>query len=240
MAVHYKTRGFVFKKEDRMESDRVFSVFTKEYGRIEVYGKAIRKIASKLKSGIEIFSLSELEFIQGKNKKTLTDAVFLETFSRAYSSVEHYQIACNISELVDQVIHGQEKDEAILQLLIEVFEKLNSKSLSENGRQLLYHYFFWNFMEVLGYGPELSVCAVCAKKLQPLQLYFSSKEGGIMCASCQSIHTKGRKIASETVKVMRLLLKKEWELLLKIKIDQGITDALKKVSDAYYTYVLAK
>ena len=44
MTVHYKTEGFVFKSVDRLEADRVFSVFTVDFGRIEVFGKSIRKI----------------------------------------------------------------------------------------------------------------------------------------------------------------------------------------------------
>ena len=63
MAVHYKTKGFILKKEDRLESDRIFTVFTYDFGRIEIFGKAIRRIASKLKGGIDIFSLSEITLL---------------------------------------------------------------------------------------------------------------------------------------------------------------------------------
>ena len=77
MSLYCRTEGFIFKKEDRNDSDRVFSVFSKDFGRLEIFGKAIRKIDSKLKSAVEIFSFSEIEFVQGKNRKTLTD-VFLQ------------------------------------------------------------------------------------------------------------------------------------------------------------------
>ena len=80
MAVHYRTQGFIFKKDERAESDQILSVFTKDFGRLELKAKAIRKIASKLRPDIDMFYLSEIEFIQGKNNKTLTDATKIEKF----------------------------------------------------------------------------------------------------------------------------------------------------------------
>jgi len=66
MFIHHRTRGFFIKKENRGETDQLFTVFTQAYGKVEILGKAIRKISSKLKSGAEIFYLSEIEFIQAK------------------------------------------------------------------------------------------------------------------------------------------------------------------------------
>ncbi len=80
MALHYRTCGFVIKKNDIAEADRIFTVFSQDFGKIKILGKAIRKITSKLKSGIDTFYLSEIEFIQGKTYKTLTDSVVLEKF----------------------------------------------------------------------------------------------------------------------------------------------------------------
>ena len=83
MTTRYKTRAFVFKKNDVNESDRVFSVFTDDFGRLDIFAKAIRKNVSKLRSGIDIFFFSEIEFIQGKNRKTLTDAVLKDKFNNS-------------------------------------------------------------------------------------------------------------------------------------------------------------
>ncbi len=152
MAVHYKTRGFIFKKEDRAEADRFFSIFTREFGRLEVFGKAIRKINSKLRGGIDLFHISDIEFIQGKNKKTLTDAVITQKFNSITDSPEKSVMAGQISNLLDDFIKGEERDEKILQLIIETFEKLDRLE----PRQLMYYYFFWNFVALLGYAPEFS------------------------------------------------------------------------------------
>lgn len=80
MFVHHRTKAIVLKKVDRKEADQLFTLYTEDFGKLTVLGRAIRKISSKLRSGIEIFYLSEIEFIQGKAYKILTDAVLIEKF----------------------------------------------------------------------------------------------------------------------------------------------------------------
>lgn len=236
MSLQYKTEGFVFKKEDRFEADRNFSVFTKDFGRIEVLGKSIRKIASKLRSGIDIFSFSEVEFVQGKTRKTLTDAIVLKKPSNIYTP-EKLKISYYISNVLDDFIKGEEKDENILQLIDDTFAKL--EEYTKEDCSIIYYYFFWNFMAVLGYQPELSNCPVCQQKLNPYNLYFSNKEGGVICRSCYASRRDSVKIKSDIVKILRLILKKDFDILSKLKISQEINDSLSKISEGYKNYLLS-
>ena len=88
MTTQYKTRAFVFKKNDRNESDRMFSVFTDEFGKLDIFAKAIRKINSKLRKDFDIFYFSDIEFVQGKNVKTLIDAARIKKFSEINLSTQ--------------------------------------------------------------------------------------------------------------------------------------------------------
>jgi len=104
MAVHYRTQGFFIKKADRGEDSRLFTVYTKDFGKLKILGRAIRRIRSKLKSGAENFCLSEIEFIQGKSHKTLTDAVLLDNFSVIRKDLKKLKIVHQSTELLDEFI----------------------------------------------------------------------------------------------------------------------------------------
>lgn len=239
MTLRHRTEGFIFKKKDRLEADRIFSVFTKDFGRIEIFAKAIRKINSKLRGNIETFSLSEVEFIQGKNRKTLTDALLIEKFKNIENVPEKMEVAYRISDVLDNFIRGEEKDDNVFNLLDDVFNKLNNLFPPSFSRQeLVYAYFFWNFISVLGYSPELSKCPVCIKELNPDSLYFSNKEGGIICKNCYIAKKDGIKIKSDIVKILRLFLRKDWNILSKLKIESSAQKLLKEVSDNYCDYLL--
>ncbi len=236
MAVYYRTEGFVFKKEDRLESDRIFSVFTRDFGRVEIFGKAIRKINSKLRAGMGIFSLAEVEFIQGKNKKTLTDAIAIKKFNNFAEQPEKLLLAQRISEVVDNFVKGPEQDEKIFDVLCDALSVLNDAGASAS--EFICPYFFWNFISVLGYEPELFNCAACHQKLTPHNLYFSNSEGGVLCENCYGIKKDALKINPDVVKMLRLVLQGDWETVSNLKLEKISQKLLQEVTEYYYFYLL--
>jgi len=165
MAIHYRTKGFILKKADSGEADRIFTVFTKEFGKLKILAKAIRKIGSKLRGGMEVFYLTDIEFIQGKTYKTLTDALLIDNFQNLRKDLKRLKIAQDISEMTDGLIRGEEKDEKVWNLLKTVFRELDKISLSIKECWLIYYYFLWNFLSILGYKPQLNFCSICQRKL---------------------------------------------------------------------------
>ncbi len=239
MFTHYRTQGFILKKIDRGENDQLFTIFTKDFGKLEILGKAIRKISSKLRSGAELFYLSEVEFIQGKTYKTLTDAILIENFPNLRKDLERLPTVYKISEILDDLIKGQEPDEQIWQLLKETFEKLNTGYRLQTTSYKLYYYFLWNLLSVSGYQPELYNCSLCQKKLAPEELYFDPKQGGIVCNNClKELKTPLPRIDSDTVKILRLFLRKNWNILGKLKLKDAHFKALENVSENYLNYIL--
>jgi len=240
MAIHYRTRGFVLKKDDLQEADQVFTIFTKDFGKLKIIGKAIRKIKSKLRGGVEIFYLSEIEFIQGKNHKTLTDAIVIEKFKNIRNSPKKLKAVYQIAEILDELVAGQEKDEKIWDLLTEVFGKLNEgteflstlRNSVPLSRELLYYYFLWNLLSILGYQIDLYNCANCQKKLQPEKLYFIPEEGTI-CGECLN---EGEVISPDIIKILRLFLQKDWQTLSRLKIADSYEKSLEKISEDYLSY----
>jgi len=271
MFVHHRTSGFILKKVDRRENDQLLTIYTKDFGKLEILAKAVRKIFSKLRAGAEIFYLSEIEFIQGKTRKTLTDAILIEKFENLRKDLKRIKIAYKISEFLDNLILGQEADEKIWRLLLETFNKLNTRaaaksksaslsfppssrkrdSVGEEERMFfeykIYYYFAWNLLLILGYRPELYSCVLCQKKLVPVKLFFSTKGGGVICQKCfkelklgkspHQIWCGGKEITAETIKILRIILKKDWTLFSKLKIEKPNLRSLDTIINEYYLYI---
>ena len=231
MTVQYKTQAFVFKKNDRNESDRFFSVFTDDFGRLDIFAKAIRKINSKLRKDVDIFYLSEIEFIQGKSHKTLIDANNINKFGNITKDFKKLKIVYKVSELLDSFIKGQEKDTKTFNLLTDFLGKLGEGSDKMKSYQLAYQYFFWNFMDLQGYKLEVNNCIACRSKLAPDNIYFSGKEGGIICSRCFKSDVRAKRINADIIKVLRIILSKDWELLLKLKIEESSQKLLYIISE---------
>lgn len=231
MAFKYRTKGFIFKKNDINESDRVFSIFTQDFGRLEIKAKALRKITSKLRADIDIFYLSEIEFIQGKNNKTLTDAVKIKKFDTLQEDFKRFKIAHRVSEVLDNFLKGQQKDDKAFDLLNEFFDRINHNSLKIKNYQLVFQYFFWNFLSVQGYHLEVENCATCRGRINPYNVYFSNKEGGIICEDCLSYDKDAKKVNSDVIKILRLILKKDWDIISRLRVGLSSQNLLEEVCE---------
>jgi DNA repair protein RecO len=140
-----------------------------------------------------------------------------------------------MAEVLDKFIKGEEKDYNLFNLLNESFQKLDDCNLKKEKHMLVYYYFLWNAFSCLGYRSEVRRCASCSGKLISYQVYFSGKEGGIICKNCFEFKTKSsdyvKKINSDVVKILRIILSKEWQILSKLKIDPDTQKLLSDVSE---------
>ncbi|MFH1841208.1 MAG: DNA repair protein RecO [Candidatus Nealsonbacteria bacterium] len=237
MAVHYRTKGIFIKKTDRGETDQLFTIYTEDFGKLDILGRAIRKIRSKLRSGAELFYLSEIEFIQGKTYKTLTDALLIDSFQNTRKKLKRLAVVHKIGEVLNGLIKGQEADEKIWQLVYSTFLKLDKE---EKNWEFIYYYFFWKILSFLGYEPELHHCVVCQKKIIPGILYFSSGEGGLVCDKCFEEKKEAEEVSQNLIKILRILYSKDWKFVSKLKIGPELEKSLKNISENYLNYILGK
>jgi DNA repair protein RecO (recombination protein O) len=241
MAVHYRTRALILTEENLREADQLFMVFSKNFGKLKVLGRAIRKIKAKLRGNLRLFCLSEIEFIQGKTYKTLTDALLINDFSELKKDLKKIKAAHQIAEILDTLVGGEGVDEDIWRLLNETFDRLNSLQFTVHGLQLLYYYFLWNILAILGYRPQLYRCPLCQKKLEPKELYFYPEAGGIVCSDChKKKEIKAIPIRSDTVKILRIILEKNYSMLKKIKIKKQNLRKIREVSQKFLSFVLTQ
>jgi len=240
MFTHYRTRGFVTKKEDKGEADRLFTFFTEDFGKLELLARAERKIGSKLRAGLEIFYLSEIEFIQGKNQKTLTDSILINKFPNLRADFKKSKVAYAIGGIVNRLVKGQEQERKIWDLLKEVFGELNKNSSRIQTWSLIYYYFLWNLLSFLGYELELQRCVLCQRKLRPEDVFFSSRDGGAVCGGCRKSVKEPEKISSNVIKVLRIFLKRDLKTLGRLIIGEKEMKEISSFSKRYLSEVLEK
>ena len=199
------------KKADRGEADQLLTIFTRDFGKLEILARAVRKISSKLRAGTELFYLSEIEFVQGKTHKTLTDAILIGKFKNLRSDLTKLKIAHKIAESADDLIKAPEQDPKIWQLINEVLDKLNSYTLHAARYTIIYHYFFWNLVSLLGYQPKIQDCRV-----------------------------QGKEIDCDIVKIIKLILKKDWKVLPRLKLEPSHLKLLKEAALWYRVKIVAE
>jgi DNA repair protein RecO (recombination protein O) len=123
----YKTEGIIIKAADLGELDRLLTIYTKGYGKIQARAISARKKTSKLNSLLQSFTHNNFLLVKSKTIDIVTDVEVINSFNYLYNSLNNLAYAFYFSELIDKLIPAPERDENIWRLVSRVFEVLNQK-----------------------------------------------------------------------------------------------------------------
>lgn len=149
----YKTHGIVLKRQDFGEADRLITFFTKEYGKIKVLAKGVRKITSRRAGHLEVFEETKCTLYQGKTFDTVTEVTRINTTQFPRENLATVSYAYYLCELVDLLLPERQEHTDIY----EVFQySLLSLMTAENQRSMdmIVSQAALEFLRVLGYLPE--------------------------------------------------------------------------------------
>ena len=217
MATHYRTRAFILRKGQRGEADSIVTAFSEDFGILRLRATSGRKIASKLRGGIEPISFSELEFVRGKVYNRVTDAVQIEAYGGIKQNLVRLRCAMAMTELLLDSLKGEMSDKNIWNLLKESFDTLN---VSTAQSALLYYYFLWNLFSYLGYSMQFSYCVTCQNRIGKIG-YSSFQDGGVRCGSC--VVKKQEGVPMYTLYTIESLLQENASTVLaRLRIDKQL------------------
>jgi len=222
MFFQHQTRAVVLNAAERGEADKEVLFFSESFGRLKVLGKSIRKIDSKLKGQIPLFSLSRIDFIQARHYKILTYAETEENFERIKNNLSKLKVAYKIRDLFQRFVTEPEKDDNLWNLLLNGLQTLSTAKLTENELRLFYICFFQRFFALLGYSLELYKCSSCGKKLLPQKEFVFSRKGAL-CEKCFKKERNARlaKISINSLKILREIEKEPFARVRQIRIEQS-------------------
>lgn len=133
------------------EVDRLLTIYTKDFGKILVRAKSVRKNQSKLKGHLELFLQSHFLIAPGKNLDIITGAETIERFSELHQRLPCLAAAYYLSEVIDKTMAGPEKDENIWRLILSNFQGLNQE---KPNIKALINDFENMLLGFLGYGSQ--------------------------------------------------------------------------------------
>lgn len=120
----YTTDAIVLKKTESGEADALFTLYTKEYGKIRALAQGVRKNEAKLKGHLEPLNLASISFVLGKNGERLTHAALINPWPAIWGSFEKLKAAHAVADLADKNTMPGERDPHLWELLLRGFEAL--------------------------------------------------------------------------------------------------------------------
>ncbi len=228
-----KTKGIILHTHPFKESSLFCSIFSKDFGKLNLLAKGARRPKSKLCGTLEPFNHSEIIFYKREFKETYTisDAVIIDDFESLRQSTLKVAGCEAICEFIDRTQTIEEPNIRIYNLALSFLNKLCSAEENLTGLWTLIMLF--RLLKFVGFEPHLIDCVICHKKVntEPI-LNFSIVKGGLVCAS----HFDSSVITLDN-QVLNPILNRG-ENLFPDKADINICRELKHLFETYIYYHL--
>ena len=107
-----KTKGLVIKKIDFGEGDRIITVFSENFGKIDLLVKGIRKSKKRDQSSVDLLTLSNFTFYKKGDNFILNTIDSIEFFYDLKKNIEKLEIVSYILSVINEVVlPGERKKE---------------------------------------------------------------------------------------------------------------------------------
>lgn len=232
----FRLQALVLHHLDWGEADRLITLFSREEGKRRAVAKGVRKLRSRKSGHLEPFSQVNLLLARGKDLPIITQVETVESFSALREDLRLLGYASYIVELVDRFTIEEDPNPEVYQLIVHTLQRLSQGA--EAGFEA--RYFDLQFLNAMGFRPELTECVVCREKIQPLDQYFSFELGGVVCPACHQKIPTTIALSMETLKYLRHLQRSTYNEARKASISPMMLAEMESILQRYYTHVLER
>ncbi|MFA5047887.1 MAG: DNA repair protein RecO [Patescibacteria group bacterium] len=148
------TTGIVFKKSDYGDYDGCYTIYTRDFGKINAIAKGTKKVTSKLCGNLEPYSAVELMLAQGARLKRIAAVKTINNYSSIKKDLVKIVIASYFIESVDNLTVWEAEDGRNFDLLLQFLTALDQDIDYRNAFLLLNKNIF-ELLKYLGYEPEI-------------------------------------------------------------------------------------
>ena len=234
-------------RKDWREFDQIVSLYTKEYGKIELLARGVKKIVSKNSAHLEPFSNIFVESVRGKEIDHLTRVVPILFFPNIRQDLAKSLAAGYAVSFLEKSMETREPDERIFDCFLSwlkfVEKQIDFNFILLDGLMIMILSFF-------GFQPIIEKCVVCEKAIKnmikenladstfnKIGFYFSG--GGVICQNCrikkEEIREKIFDCGLPEISGLQVLLKGDWRVINEFEMEEKEKKALHRL---VYEFVL--
>jgi DNA repair protein RecO (recombination protein O) len=158
----YTSEGIVLARRNFGEADRILVLYTKNFGKISLLAKGIRRPKSKKRGHVEVFNKIKFQAVSGRGLDLITEAEVIEDFSEIRGSLRRVSLAYYLMEVIGKITHEGEENVKVYDLLLETLTKLKSAKMLK----ILRLQFVTDLLIILGYWPEGRALSFPDEKLE--------------------------------------------------------------------------
>jgi len=227
----YKTEAIVLRGRNYGEADKVLTVFTRGLGKIQAIAKGVRKPQSRLRGGVQPFTLSDMALHTGRTWDIITQTEPRSVWLGTQASLETMVLASYLAELLDVMLPERECNGQVFDLACRAFAALSGPDpeLTARASEI-------QLLGLMGYKPVLTVCAHDGKALGGDRIAFSARLGGALCRECAGVEPERVQVSRVALSVLASMERMDLANVHRLKLSQPLRRELEDTLRYYLTY----
>lgn len=151
----YHTEGFVLSGHSVGEANKYFWIFTRDFGMVGAMAQGIRLLQSKLRYSLQDYSYSRISLVRGKNVWRIVGAIKENSVHNPLNdSRDKFELLAKTFSLLQRLVRGEEKNEALFNHIFSVSEFLKKENLDETLLRNCEYLLIIRILHSLGYMAE--------------------------------------------------------------------------------------
>lgn len=211
-----KTNAFVLRRQDFRDYDRIYTIYTSDFGKMSLLARGARKIKSKLAPHLESFGEVRVNFARGKVFTHLSGAGTVCAHKTVLANHEKIALISECFRLLDKFVKPEEGDTGIYDLLRSTISAIGPVQSADLWKVRVY--FFWRLIDILGYRPQLDECALCGNIIEG-KSSFNITENILFCGNCAN---GGFLMNAAAIEHLRAVFNTSLENYIKLNLDTAL------------------
>ena len=208
----------VLRRQSFRENDTRVLGYSPAYGKIDLVARGTKKMASKLRSHLEPFTVVNVMVVRGKKYDYVGAAEGIDFFQELKSDYQKVIAAGEAMRIFDKLIdYGDQIDAAKIYEILNNYLDVHRNSLV--NVELAKYHFLWKILMNIGFRPELESCNVCTGKGAEAY-FFNPLTGLLICNKCVSVTSGLIQVKRENLAILRQLEPANYEEIMNITEDQ--------------------
>lgn len=174
------TPALVLRHADYGDYDRMVTLFTPEYGRIEAIARGCRRPKSALVNAVEPFVSGEFQLFFRKERYSIDQCQIHESFYELRTDYDRLLHGVYWLKLLDAVVMPESPADTLFMMTLRALAHLNYSNLPP---EMLTMAFEMHLMANLGFAPMANACVHCGCSLDS-HCGFDPHAGGTVCSRC--------------------------------------------------------
>lgn len=223
--------GVIIKEYNLGESDKTYTIFTREHGKMRMAASGIRSYRSKLGGSGRFLQYARFTLKKGKTLYRVQECERIEGFADLRRDLRALSIGAYLAEITNEALPEEEPYEELFRLFLNTLHFLSKTP--EQGRFYKSIYEL-RLVQQMGYHPVLDRCAGCGKETASFS--FSNAHNGLLCTACGGTPL----LPNEIINALRFISTASMKELFSVVAAEHILLYVSNLTENYLVHILGK